>query len=425
MSARGFARGFFGVRRGAGLAIVVGRRAAMTAIAELPVLDFEAPEYLARPFATLAAQARRWKVARSARGVELLDYDLCRAAIVDRRLGTGHPRLMEVLGLPEGRPLDYKRRSISFYNRGERRRSLRMPLTRLMGPEAMAAFRGEIRAVVERVVEAIPTEGPVDLIAALCDPIPSAVYCRWIGAPFEDAGFVARTSHRVQQVHTREAARTADILAAFEELLDYVDRRIAIRRAAPGDDLLSDLLRAEAEGRLGPEDLRNWVVKLAEANTDNSAHQIAIAVIELASRPEVWARLGAEPERVPAAVREVMRYHPRSISTSREVLEETEIAGTALPRGTPVFANIGAVHWDARHYPAPEVFDIDREGQPPHLNFGGGVFSCIGRYAVTAEVEEAVALLARRYPDLRLERWAFAHSPMFTSVTELQATLKP
>ena len=397
----------------------------MTDIADLPELDFTSDAYAQQPFAVLAEAATRWRVARSPRGVELLDYDLCRNAIIDRRLGTGHPKLMDVLGLPEGRPLDYKRHSISFYNRGARRRDLRLPVTRLMGPDGSERFRDDIRAVVTRVVEAIPTGQSVDLFPALCDPIPSAVYCYWIGAPFEDAGFVARTSHRVQQVHTRNPELTQDIVAAFEALIDYAEARIDARRADLTDDLLSDLIRAEEAGRLTRDDLRNWVIKLAEANTDNSSHQIAIALVELASRPEVWARLGADPTLVPAAVREVMRYHPRTISTSREVLEDTEIADVVLPKGTPVFANIGATHWDPRTYADPHRFDIDRQGEPPHLNFGGGIFSCIGRYAVTMEVEEVIALLAARFPNLRLERYAFAHSPMFTSVTDLAATLDP
>ena len=193
----------------------------------------------------------------------------------------------------------------------------------------------------------------------------------------------------------------------------------------PGDDLLSELIRTEEAGQLNSEDLRNWVIKLAEANTDNSSHQIAIAIIELASRPDVWARLGARPELASRAVQEVMRYHPRTISTSREVLSKTEIAGVVLPVGTPVFANIGATHWNADYYHAPEIFDIDRKDEPVHLNFGGGVFSCIGRFVVTVEVEETVALLAARFPNLRLETARFTHSPMFASVADLVARLEP
>ena len=395
----------------------------MQAIADLPWLDFDAPQYRAAPFETLAGWSRRWQVAQSRRGVEILDYDLCRQAILDRKLGTGHPRLMDVLGLPEGRPLDYKRNSISFHNRGARRRDLRLPLTRLMGPEGTERFRADVDRVVARVIAAIPRAGPVDLFAALCDPTPSAVYCYWIGAPFEDAAFVARSSHSVQKVHTRNPAHTREIVTAFEALIDFVDARIAACRDRRDDTLLSDLIAAEEAGQLGPGDLRNWVIKLAEANTDNSAHQIAIAVIELAGRPRIWARLGADPSLVPAAVREVMRYHPRTISTSREAMQDTELAGVSIPKGTPVFANIGATHWDARYYAAPERFDIDRTGEPPHLNFGGGIFSCIGRYAVTMEVEQVIARLAAEFPRLKIEDSRFSHSPMFTSVDALTARL--
>ncbi len=395
------------------------------AISDLPVLDFSSAEYRNAPFLILSGWARKWKIAQSERGVELLDYELCRKAIVDRNLGTGHPKLIDLLGLPEGRPLEYKRNSISFHNRGDRRRDLRRPLTRLMSEEAAESFRPNIRKVVTEIVDAIPMDRPVDLISALCDQIPSAVYCHWVGAQMSDAEFVARTSHTVQQVHTREPRHTPAVVEAFEALIEYVDERIADRRRTPGDDLLSDLIRAENSGQLNADDLRNWVIKLAEANTDNSSHQIAIAIIELASRPDIWARLGAQPELASRAVQEVMRYHPRTISTSREVLSETELDGVVLPEGTPVFANIGATHWDADYYAAPDEFDIDRADEPPHLNFGGGVFSCIGRFIVTVEVEETVAFLAKRFPGLALEATGFAHSPMFTSVTQLVARLEP
>ncbi|WP_316648948.1 cytochrome P450 [Ovoidimarina sediminis] len=394
-------------------------------LSDLPVLDFGSAAYRSAPFETLSEWSQNWKIAQSVRGVELLDYDICRRAILDRRLGTGHPKLMDVLGLPEGRPLDYKRNSISYYNRGDRRRDLRRPVTGLLDEGATEEFRAVIRSIVERVVDAIPTGHSVELIPALCDPIPSALYCHWVGAPFEDAAFVARTSHTVQQVHSRIPEHTPAIVEAFEALIDYVDARIAEARDNPGDNLISKLIRAEEAGQLSSHDLRNWVIKMAEANTDNSSHQIGIAVIELASRPDIWKRLGEDPSLVPQAVREVMRYHPRTISTSREVLEDTEIADTFLPAGTPVFANIGATHWDDRYYAAPDSFDIDRQEEPPHLNFGGGVFSCIGRFVITAEVEEVIRLLAKRFPNLSLEKTGFSHSPMFTSVTDLTVRLDP
>ena len=110
-------------------------------IDDLPELDFQSAAYLSAPFATLADWASRWKIARSARGVELLDYDLCRDAIVARDLGTGHPRLMQEIGLPESAALEFKKNAIGFHNRGERRRALRLPMNRLFAPARIEKYR--------------------------------------------------------------------------------------------------------------------------------------------------------------------------------------------------------------------------------------------------------------------------------------------
>jgi cytochrome P450 len=392
-------------------------------IETLPEIDFRTREYNNAPLPTLAKIAKQTKLGRSERGVEILDYDLCRNTILSRSFGTGHPKLMEVLGLPEGPALSYKRNSISFHDRGETRRRLRQPLTQLMGPQGSERFRKDIKHVVEKTFEEMPTGENIDLITELCDRIPSRVYCYWINAPIEDAEFVSRTSHIVQQVHTRDPTRSNEIVEGFEQLLQFVDTRIEATRKNLGDDLLSDLIRATDAGHLEPDELRNWVVKLAEANTDNSSHQIAIAVIELASRPDIWASLGKQPSLVPQALREVMRYHPRSLSTSRETLEDVELDGVLIPRGEAVFANIGAAHWNPNYFINPEKFDIYRADKPAHLNFGGGIFSCIGRFAVTIEIEEVIAFMVTHYPDFRINKSEFSHSPMFTSVTSLEGVL--
>ena len=397
----------------------------MIAQEELPEIDFGSTAYRKNPFRTLAECARKWKVARSSRGLEILDNALCRFAIIDRRLGTGHPKLMNLLGLPEGDVLDYKRNSISFHNRGPRRRKLREPIMRLLGSDASERFRKDVRQIVDRAVSNLPIDQPIDLVKPLCDQIPSGVYCRWVNAPPDDADFVARTSHIVQQVHTRDPARTREIVEAFRDLLDYIDERIAAARANCGDDLISDLVQATDKGELSHRELRDWLVKLAEANTDNTSHQIGIAIIDLASRNDLWMMLGDRPRLVPAAVREVMRFRPRSISTSREALEDMEIGGHAVRKGMPVFANFGAAHWDPALYPEPEQFDINRPRNPEHLNFGGGIFSCVGRFIATMEVEETVANLAAKFPRMRLVEAEFEYSPMFTSVKRLKAILQP
>ena len=396
----------------------------MKTILELPEIDFQSSEYLSHPLKTLASYAQNFKLGRSKRGIEILDYDLCRETILDRRFGTGHPKLMKVLGMPEGPALSYKENSISFHDRGETRRRLRIPLTQLMGPSGSERFRIDIKNVVKNTFNDIPKNENVNLIKYLCDQIPSKVYCYWLNAPQEDAEFVSRTSHIVQQVHTRDPATAQAVSAGFEALLDYVDKRIEYSRKNLGDDLLSDLIKATDEGYLTPSELRNWVVKLAEANTDNSSHQIAIAIIELSSRPNIWKKLGQDSSLIPQALREVMRYHPRSLSTSRETLENVNLDGYLIPKGEAVFPNIGAAHWNPNYFPEPEKFDINRPDKPTHLNFGGGIFSCIGRFAVTIEIEEVISFMCSRFPNFEITKSEFSHSPMFTSASVLEGNFK-
>ncbi|MCY4542855.1 MAG: cytochrome P450 [Rhodobacteraceae bacterium] len=396
----------------------------MKTIDDLPVIGFSSEDYDRQPFPILADYARRWKVARSERGVELLDTRTSRKSIVNPRLGTGHPKLMEdVLGMPEGRVLEYKRNSISYHNRGETRRKLRKPVVQFLGEDGCERFRNDVRHVVRTIVEKAPADEPIDVIKAICDPIPSSVYCYWVDAPLDHAEFIARTSHTVQQVHTRNPERTADVVAAFDAMMTYIEERIAEARENPGDNLISDMIRSADAGEISESDLYVWMVKLVEANTDNTSHQIAIALIELVSRPEVWARIGKDTSLVPVAVNETMRIRPRSISTSRCAIEDVEIGGYLLPKGTSIFANIGAAHWDPEFYPEPEKFRLDRPERPAHLNFGGGMFSCLGRFTATMEVEETIALMARRFPDLRIVDFGYTHSPMFTSVTNLSVVL--
>ena len=296
-------------------------------------------------------------------------------------------------------------------------------MNRIFAPTKVEKYRGAVQDVVARVVADIPKNEPVDLISALCDPIPSLMYCHWIDADPKHAPFVGKASHTVQQVHSRNPDHTASVVASFDELIAFVEERIAAKRENMDDSLLSELIRTEETGELSTLDMRNWVIVMAAANTDNSSHSIGTTLIELAKRKDIWARIGRDPEAVKPAVAEVMRYHPRSISTSREVMEDIELEGVFLPKGTPVFANFGASHWNARYYPDPQAFDIDRKDQPPHLNFGGGIFSCIGRFFVTMEIEETMAHLARMHPDLELIETEFSHSPMFTNVERLVAKL--
>lgn len=387
-------------------------------ISDLPILDYDDPAFRADPFVWLAEKAKVSKVARSERGVEILDYELCRAFLLDQALGTDHGNLVERMGLPESRALDFKRRMLLTQNRGQTRQRLRRALSGLIGPKYAKAMRADIAAVVSDLLDGLRA-GEVDLKRDFAELVPAGVYCSWVKAPLSDARFVADMSETVLSIFRRDPNLTPTIVAAYDELFGYACARLDERRRDRGNDFLSALIRIEQEGDLSTDELEDFAVMLIEASTDNTSHQIAIAVDRLVAMPEVWSAIAKDPNLATPAVREVMRLWPRSLSTSRTALENTEIDGVEISKGTSVFASFGACHRQADMFDDPHRFRLDRRPSPPHMNFGGGAFSCLGQYVAVIEGEEAIAQLAKRHPTLRVVRAERDFTAMFQSLSAL------
>ena len=394
----------------------------MQDINELPYLDYNDPAYRRDPFVWLAERAAETKVARSDRGVEFLDYDLCRGFLLERSLGTDHGNLVEHMGLPEGRALDFKRRMILTQNRGDTRKRLRTALTNLIGPAQAEHMRKDFRKVIEDLIDALP-KGRVNLKRDFSDLVPAGVYCNWVARPLSDARFVADSSENVLAIFRRDPSLTPNIVATYDRLFAYARDRIAERRANMGDDFISQLIRVQEAGGLSPDELEDFAVMLIEASTDNTSHQISIAVDRLTQMPEIWTRIAEGNADVDALIREVMRLWPRSISTSRTALWDTDYGGVSLPKGTSVFASFGAAHRQADKFTHPHSFDPTREARPMHMNFGGGAFGCLGQFVASIEVSEAISALAKRFPTLRPHQVVGDYTAMFQSISELQVDL--
>ena len=329
----------------------------MTAISDLPFLDYNDPAYQVDPFAWLAGKAQQFNLARSERGVEILDFQMCRHFLLDRAFGTDHANLVEKMGLPPSRALEFKRRMILTQNRGETRKRLRNILTHLIGPQYAEAMRADISRIISVLLDNLSDSAP-DLKHDFADLVPAGVYCAWVDAPLSDARFVADSSEAVLAIFRRDPNLTASIVAAYDRLFDYARAQLEKRRQNIGDDFLSKLIRIREAGDLSEGELEDFAVMLIEASTDNTSHQISIAVDRLSAMPDVWKAIAADASLVPGAVREVMRLWPRSISTSRFALEDTEIDGTIIPHGATVFASFGAAHRQPDVFDNPHRFDM-------------------------------------------------------------------
>jgi cytochrome P450 len=195
------------------------------------------------------------------------------------------------------------------------------------------------------------------------------------------------------------------IMAAQDELDDYVRGLISARRAKPADDLITALIAAEQAGdRLSSDELVTMVGAVIVGGTDTTRNQLGCSVALFADHPDQWALLAERPELAPRAVEEAMRFFGAVRGTGRFASEDIEYRDILFPAGTMVMPSMSVANRDQTVFTDPGTFDIAAEpASQPNLTLGSGIHYCLGAALAKAELQEALPILARRMPDLRID----------------------
>jgi hypothetical protein len=267
-------------------------------------------------------------------------------------------------------------------------------------------MRPRIQVIVDETLDRIAPQGHMDLIADFAYRLPVTVICEMLGIPREEhelfhAG--ARASGRlldpVPLTRAEIDEANADNLASEE----YFHALFELRRREPGDDLTTQLVRAEEEGsRLSNDELTANIILLFGAGHETTVNLIGNGLLALHRHPDQLRLLRAEPSRIGNAIEEFLRYDSSVQLTGRVALEDTSVGGTALPKGESILCLLGAANRDPAVYPDPDRLDITRPNIRP-LSFGGGIHFCLGAQLARIEAEIAIATLLRRLPDLKLD----------------------
>ncbi|MER7756582.1 cytochrome P450 [Kitasatospora sp. NPDC097643] len=265
-----------------------------------------------------------------------------------------------------------------------------------------AARRDLIRHNAEQLLDALPghaEQGTVDLLKHFAQPLPTFVVGDVMGIPAPD-----RPRWREYVAGMSSGGQTYD--EALRAAIGGAREVIALRREQPGDDLISDLLRAQAEdaGQISDTELITMVWHTVFAAQDNLANFIANSVVALLSHPEQLAALRKDPDLMPRAVEELMRWRPPLLLTAiRYALEDFELCGAQVRAGEPVVAVIASANRDPRAFADPDLLDVGRPpGAAVHFGFGHGAHYCIGASLAFVEAEVALGALLSRFPDLAL-----------------------
>jgi cytochrome P450 len=242
---------------------------------------------------------------------------------------------------------------------------------------------------------------PADLVAHFSLPLPVRVICELLGVPAEDQDIFHGWSDTIMGNEQRDPN---EIRAAVGKLAEYFGRLIAAKRAEPADDLMTALIAARDErDKLSEKELVNLCFGLLIAGHETTANQINMFLLTLLRYPEEFARLRANPDLVPQAVEELMRFVQlgEGAGMPRVTTEDVVLSGVTIPAGEVVLTSNASANRDAAMYPEPDRLDLARTNLQ-HLGFGAGAHHCLGAQLARMELQEALRGLLRHMPHLRL-----------------------
>jgi cytochrome P450 len=206
---------------------------------------------------------------------------------------------------------------------------------------------------------------------------------------------------------------------------DYFGLLLAERRTAPRDDLLSELVAAEAAGdRLSGAELLTICVNLLTAGHETTTNLIGNGLYTLLRHPEQLERLRDDPALMPGAVEEMLRYESPLQRNLRRVVEDVELDGTVIRGGDLLVHLFGAANRDPAQFIDHERFDITRQPNR-HIAFGYGIHFCVGAPLARLEAPIAIATVLRRFPGIALATSTVAWRPRWPmrSLEALPVTL--
>ncbi|MGW1376980.1 cytochrome P450 [Streptomyces sp. NPDC002446] len=272
---------------------------------------------------------------------------------------------------------------------------LRRKLTGAFTVKRMKMLEEHIVEIVERQLDELARLAPpVDLVKEFALPVPSLVICELLGVPYAD-----RETFQVNSAKFMEKDVALDEkMAAYGALTTYLGELVTGKRAAPGDDILSDLARHDD---LTIEELTGIAFLLLLAGHETTANVLALGTFALLEHPEQLAELRANPDLFPDAVEELMRYLSVADVFYRYATDDIELGGETIRKGSTVVVSLLAANRDPQRFDNPDALDIHRKARG-HLSFGHGIHQCLGQQLARIEMRAGFDGLLRRFPTLKL-----------------------
>ncbi|WP_437995471.1 cytochrome P450 [Sorangium sp. So ce185] len=284
---------------------------------------------------------------------------------------------------------------------GEQHEKWRRFISRWFTVKRISAMQQSIESMANQLIDSMVAKGPpADLVSGLAFPLPVWVIAEILGISVDERDKLATWSNAML---TLTQFTQAEVDEAQAEFTEYLMGHIAKKRAQPGDDLLSDLIRAADQGeQISEKVLMLTAQGVLVAGHETTSNMIAKMVAMLLSDRKRWERLLAEPSLVRTAVEEALRFDANAgFGLPRFITEDIELSGTKVPRGTTIICNMAAANRDEKAFERADDMVLSRAPNP-HLAFGAGGHSCVGQALARTELQTVLSVLLRRLPSLDL-----------------------
>jgi cytochrome P450 len=279
-----------------------------------------------------------------------------------------------------------------------RHRQLRNLVTQAFTPRSVAQLSERITTITNKLLDQVAATGHMDIIDDLTYPLPVIVIAEMLGIPQEDREQFKIWSDAVVGASESEDGNPQAEMSTY--FLNMIQQRSRERK----DDLISALLDAQIDGQhLNQRELLGFCILLLVAGNETTTNLIGNAILCFDEHPEVMEQLRAEPELLPGAIEEVLRYRSPVQFMYRRVAADVTIRDSQLRAGQMVLAWIGSANRDEAQFPDPDYFDIRRTPNR-HMAFGHGIHFCLGAPLARLEAKIALTLLLERFDEIQRVR---------------------
>ncbi|CAA0080121.1 Steroid C26-monooxygenase [Mycolicibacterium vanbaalenii] len=265
-----------------------------------------------------------------------------------------------------------------------------------------------IEALCDTLIDAVCERGECDFVRDIAAPLPMAVIGDMLGALPEERDMLLKWSDDLvgglsSHVDELTVQKLMDTFAAYTAFTMDV---IAKRRAEPTDDLFSVLVNSEVEGqRMSDDEIVFETLLILIGGDETTRHTLSGGTEQLLRHRDQWESLVADPEKLPAAIEEMLRWTSPVKNMCRVLTADTEFHGTELRKDEKIMLMFESANFDESVFGDPENFRIDRNPNN-HLAFGFGTHFCLGNQLARLELSKMTSRVLERLPDLRLAEGA-------------------